>query len=84
MATGTGLGSQRASSGAEAAAWDETDPAAGAGLQYLMRQANSIAGGTTEMARNNISERVLGMPKDPGIDSTTPYRDLPVGTVGRD
>jgi hypothetical protein len=23
---------------------------------------------------------VLGMPKDPGIDSTTPFRDLKVGT----
>ncbi len=43
-----------------------------------------VAGGTDEVMRNIVAERVLGMPKDPGIDSTTPYRDLPVGTVGRD
>ncbi|MBA2624094.1 MAG: acyl-CoA dehydrogenase family protein [Acidimicrobiia bacterium] len=39
-----------------------------------------IAGGSDEVLRNIISERVLGMPKDPGIDSKTPFRDLKVGT----
>lgn len=39
-----------------------------------------VAGGTDEVMRNIISERVLGLPKDPGIDSTTPFRDLRVGT----
>jgi acyl-CoA dehydrogenase len=29
--------------------------------------------------RNIIGERVLGLPKDPGIDSKTPFRDLKVG-----
>jgi acyl-CoA dehydrogenase len=39
-----------------------------------------VAGGTDEVMRNIIAERVLGLPKDPGIDSTTPFKDLKVGT----
>ena len=37
---------------------------AAVGLGYLVRQAACIGGGTVEMARNNISERLLGMPRD--------------------
>ncbi len=36
-----------------------------------------VAGGTDEVMRNIVAERVLGLPKDPGIDSTTPFKDLP-------
>ncbi len=36
-----------------------------------------VAGGTDEVMRNIVAERVLGLPKDPGIDSTTPFRSLP-------
>jgi alkylation response protein AidB-like acyl-CoA dehydrogenase len=41
-----------------------------------------IAGGSDEVMRNIVAERVLGLPKDPGIDSTTPFRELKVGTQG--
>ncbi|HTN79522.1 MAG TPA: acyl-CoA dehydrogenase family protein [Acidimicrobiales bacterium] len=39
-----------------------------------------IAGGSDEVMRNIVGERVLGLPKDAGIDSTTPFRELKVGT----
>ncbi len=37
-----------------------------------------VAGGTDEVMKNIVAERVLGLPKDPGIDSTTPFKDLAV------
>lgn len=39
-----------------------------------------VAGGTDEVMRNIVAERVLGLPKDPGIDSTTSFKDLPTNT----
>ena len=48
-----------------------------------VRQAGEIGGGTTEMARNVISERVLGMPRERAGDRDGPYRDVPKGPGGR-
>ncbi len=64
-----------------AAAWtEEEDEGAGpAGMQFLMRQVACIGGGTTEIARNVISERVLGMPCELSGDRNVTYRDIPRG-----
>ncbi|MCH7788682.1 MAG: acyl-CoA dehydrogenase family protein [Acidobacteria bacterium] len=65
--------------GSAAVAWESEGPLDGVGVNYLMRQSNSIAGGTVEMARNNISERVLGMPRERTLDKDVAFRDVPKG-----
>lgn len=49
------------------------------GLDYLFRAAWSLAGGSTEMARTVISERVLGMPREYAADRDVPFNQVKRG-----
>jgi alkylation response protein AidB-like acyl-CoA dehydrogenase len=62
--------------GTGAGAWVDGDPAGTWGALFLMRQADSLGGGSTEMQRNIISERVLGMPREYAADRDRPFDEV--------
>ncbi|GAB3299733.1 acyl-CoA dehydrogenase family protein [Parasphingorhabdus pacifica] len=47
------------------------------GYRYLRAKGNSIEGGTSEVLRNIIAERVLGLPPEPRADKDVPWKELP-------
>ena len=70
--------------GAEAMLTGENSEMQGLISEILLSvPATSIAGGTDEIQRNIIAERVLGMPKEPRFD-TGPFRDVPRSVQRKD
>ena len=63
--------------GPEMALWGE-EAATGGVIQEMavFSPAPSIYGGTDEVQRNIIGERVLGLPKEPGPNKETPFSEL--------
>jgi alkylation response protein AidB-like acyl-CoA dehydrogenase len=45
--------------------------------RYLRARGNSIEGGTSEILRNIIADRVLRLPSEPRVDTDRPWKDLP-------
>jgi alkylation response protein AidB-like acyl-CoA dehydrogenase len=46
------------------------------GVDYIRRQASCLGGGSTEMARNLISERILNMPREHAADRGVAFREV--------
>jgi alkylation response protein AidB-like acyl-CoA dehydrogenase len=68
--------------GAAGIAWDADDPQGDArAKEMLQTRSQSIAGGTNEVQRNNVGDRVLGLPREPAVDRGIPFREVRTNAV---
>lgn len=63
--------------GISAIAWERDDKRAEARAgTFLRARANTIEGGTSEVLRNQIAERILGLPRDVEVDRGVPWAEI--------
>lgn len=57
-------------------AWQPGTDAEAPAINFLNGRIMSIAGGSNQIQRNIISERLLGLPREPSVDGDRPFRDV--------
>jgi alkylation response protein AidB-like acyl-CoA dehydrogenase len=63
--------------GPSAVAWDHGDSdAENRAHSFLRARANSIEGGTSEILRTQMGERILGLPREPEVDKGIPWKEI--------
>jgi alkylation response protein AidB-like acyl-CoA dehydrogenase len=63
--------------GPVAAAWESDDTDADYWAYHVLNcRGMSLGGGTDEVQKNTLGERVLGLPREPGPARDTPFKDL--------
>ena len=64
--------------GADGVVWESERPGADEWSRvFLTSRSRSIAGGTLEIQRNNVSERVIGLPREIAADLDVPFNEVP-------